>query len=82
MNHGRSKPLVELTQFRSHRDAKFCVEVAEWLVKQKNLRVTNQRPTERNPLSLSTAEFAWKAMEVIVDLKLRGSRCDSLVNSP
>ena len=55
---GDGEPSVQLRQRRAHADAELGVEVRQWLVHQKGLRLADDRPAHRHALPLPAGEVA------------------------
>src|SRR5207245_7142002 len=59
---------VKSTNLEAHFFAKVCIEVAQRLVEEENLRLNHQRPGHRDPLLLATREFPRIARLVAAEL--------------
>ena len=72
VDEGGLHRLVQLLDFRAHRDAQRCVQVGQRLVHQEHLRLAHHRAAERHPLALATGQLVGPAVQQGNDLELAG----------
>ena len=72
INHRCAKAFVQARDFQSGLHPQCGIQVRERLIKQKNLRLTNNRAADCNTLPLATGHRLGRAIKVILQLqKLR-----------
>ena len=49
-----AKPAMEATDFNAHLDAKLCIEIGQWFVKEEHLRFLDHGACHGNALALPT----------------------------
>ena len=69
VDHRGSEPALERRDLGACLDAELCVEVAERFVHEENLRLANDRPTDRDALSLSARQRARLPVEIILKVE-------------
>ena len=62
---GRPVPAVQLPDEAVHADAGERIEGPERLVEEQQLRLPNQRPSERDPLRLAPGQGQWPGVRVV-----------------
>ncbi len=60
--------------------AQGCVKIGKRLIEQEHVWLANQRPTERDPLTLSAGELRRLAAQPRLDLKKRRNRVDTIID--
>ena len=64
---------MEALQLRAHLHAQFGIEIRQRLVHQEDLRIADQRPSQRNALLLTAGKLPRVAIEQVLDAQdLRG----------
>ena len=57
VNGGDAEPLLQGADLVTHRQTDASVEVGQWLVEQKDVRIDRQGPPERDTLALATGQL-------------------------
>ena len=58
--------LCRSRDFQTHLDAQFRVEVGQWLIEQKDIRVTHDGAADGDPLALAAGEVLWSTVHQFV----------------
>ena len=61
--------VLQLRDLRTRLDAQLRVEVREWLVHQKRLRMAHDRAAHRDALALAAGEVARLALEQLLEVE-------------
>ena len=69
IDEGGAQSQVQLRDLGSHLCTQLCVQVGERLVKQEDLRVTDDCTAQRNTLSLTTGESLRLSVEKVRDVE-------------
>jgi hypothetical protein len=69
VDHRRTQPPVEADDLAAHFHAQFGVEIGKRLVKQKSLRLLDDRATDGDALALAARKLRGPAMEEMRNLQ-------------
>ncbi|HUC16391.1 MAG TPA: hypothetical protein VMA37_01745 [Acetobacteraceae bacterium] len=72
-DHGCAEGLLQTAQFASHRFAKGCVEIADRLVKKIEMRLLDNRASDRDPLLFAATDLANVPIQKVADAKQLGN---------
>ena len=69
IDRGGLQPLVQFLDLGAHLDPQLCIEIAERLVEQEDLRIANDRASHGHALALPAGKLPWVAFEVGVEIE-------------
>ncbi|MGY4546710.1 hypothetical protein ACVMDO_002139 [Bradyrhizobium sp. USDA 4513] len=74
VEHGGSAAPQQVRQLEPHLVAQLCVDIAQRIIQQQNIRIADQRPRQRRALLLSVRQFARRVTEHVLDLEQPADR--------
>ena len=63
------KSLMKFGNLDTHLYTKFCIQVGKWLIHKEYFRITNNRTSHGNTLSLTTGQSLWFTIKQMLDVK-------------
>src|SRR5439155_9487067 len=80
VNKRRLKPLVQLEDLHAGLDPELGIEVRQRLVHEKDFRLTDDRPSQRDALPLAAGEGLGLAIQELAEAEDVGGLADALVD--
>ena len=80
VDHGCFQTCMELGDFRPHLHAHFRIKIGKRFVKQKDLRLADDSPSDRDTLTLSSGKRLRLSLKIIMDSQNFRSLVHTLVN--
>ena len=77
IDHRALQLAVQFRQFVTHLHAQLGIEIGERLVEQEDLRIADDRPTDRDPLTLATRQLMRQPIQQHIQLQRLGREGDA-----